>query len=90
MFEQYEITELVAVVDAANHAAAASWKNIIDATKGTICSVSLSIAGVAYDFRDVHVDNAEGTVFPGPAVGNGATGTAHVVARFILSPTDFT
>lgn len=89
MFRQYEPTQLYTVVDCGTYAIGILYKQIIEKLKGKLVTVKLDISGVSYSFQNVHVEAVGATVFPGPAVGNGATGTAHIVAVWSLVPTDF-
>lgn len=90
VFYQVEKTELYTVIDCATYADAVLKKGIAEDMAGQLVNLSIDIDGVNYRFRQVHVDSVLAVAFPGPAVGNGATGTAHLVATFILTPTSFT
>jgi len=90
VFYQVEKTELYTVIDCSTYADAINKKQIAEDMAAQLVNLSLDIDSVNYRFRQVHVDSVRAVAFPGPAVGAGATGTAHLVAIFILTPTDFT
>jgi len=89
VFNQYERTELYTVVDATNFADAIKKKKLAEEFNGALCRVDLVSNSVEYTNRNVHVEAVRATIFPGPAVGEGATGTAHLVILFSLMPTEF-
>lgn len=89
IFSQYEPTQLYTVSDCANFAYAVSDKALAESYKGKLVRLEVTLSGVTYAFRDAHVEGVLATAFPGPAVGEGASGTAHLVALWNIIPTNF-
>lgn len=90
VFYQVEKTELYTVIDCTDYADAIIKKQTAEDMAAQLVNLNVDISGTNYQFNRVHVDSVRAVAFPGPAVGAGATGTAHLVAIFILTPTDFT
>lgn len=89
VFRQYEPTQLYTVVDCTNYAYAISDKALAESFKGKLVRLQVTLSGITYAFRDAHVEGVAATVFPGPAVGEGATGAAHLVVVWTIIPTNF-
>lgn len=89
IFRQYEPTQLFTVVDCVNYAYAVSDKALAESFKGKLVRLQVTLSGNTYAFRDAHVEGVAATAFPGPAVGEGATGTAHLVVVWTIVPTNF-
>ena len=89
IFSQYEPTQLYTVSDCATFAYAVSDKALAESFKGKLVRLQVALSGVTYAFRDAHVEGVMATAFPGPAVGEGATGAAHLVVVWSLIPTNF-
>lgn len=89
IFKQYEPTVLYTVVDCSTYAVAVSNKAVAEGFKGALARLQITLSGNAYNFRDVHVEAVMATVFPGPAVGEGASGQAHLVVLWTLIPTNY-
>jgi hypothetical protein len=87
--KQYVPTVLFTVVDCSTFAYAISNKAIAESFKGALVRLQLTLGGSPYAFRDAHVEDVQATAFPGPAVGEGATGTAHLVVLWTIVPTNF-
>lgn len=89
VFKQYEPTILYTVIDCATFAIAVSNKAVAEGFKGGLARLQVTLAGNAYNFRDVHVEGVLATAFPGPAVGEGASGQAHLTVLWTLIPTNY-
>lgn len=89
VFKQYEPTVLYTVIDCSTFAVAVSNKAVAESFKGALVRLQTTLGGNPYAFRDAHVEDVQATAFPGPAVGEGATGQAHVVAVFTIVPTNY-
>jgi len=89
VFRQYEPTQLFTVVDCVSYAYAISDKALAESFKGKLVRLQLTLSGITYAFRDAHVEGVVATAFPGPAVGEGATGAAHLVVIWTITPTNF-
>lgn len=89
VFYQFDKTELYTIIDCSTYADAINKKQIAEDMSGELVTLSVDVDGTNYRFKQIHVDSVRVVAFPGPAVGSGATGTAHLVATFILTPTDF-
>jgi hypothetical protein len=89
IFRQYERMRFFTVTDCTNYADALDKKELAESFKGKLVRLEQSIDVASYATKDAHVEAVEATAFPGPAVGNGATGTAHLVATWVIVPTEF-
>lgn len=87
--KQYVPTVLFTVIDCATFATAVSNKAVAESFKGALVRLQLTLAGSPYSFRDAHVADVQATAFPGPAVGEGASGAAHLVVVWTIIPTAY-
>lgn len=90
LFRQFPSFTLSTVTEASIHSnAVVLARTITSMVQGTV-RLRVDIGGVSYNVVDVHVDNADPVVIPGPVVGIGATANqAHVVTAWQLRCTAF-
>jgi hypothetical protein len=54
-----------------------------------LSTLKVTLDVVTYQSKKVHIDAMKATCVPGPAIGSGATGLAHVIIVWQLTCTDF-
>ena len=89
VFKQYEPTVLFTVTDCSTYAYAVSNKALAESFKGVLARLQITLGGTPYAFRDAHIEAVQATAFPGPAVGEGATGLAHLTVFWTIIPTNY-
>ncbi len=90
LYLQFPSFTLSTISEATTYAVASSYKNRADKLTNQLVSLSLTIAGAAYSFRNVHVDVVRSVAVPGPVVAAGSSGgAAHMAAVWSFSFTDF-
>lgn len=89
VFRQYERMRMVTITDCTNYADALEKKELAESFRGKLVRLEQEISLSSYAIINAHVEAVEAIAFPGPAVGNGATGTAHLLTTWSIVPTEF-
>ncbi len=87
---RYRVFQAETVTSCADYAAAINKARDLEATIGTNCKLSVTLAGSAYAYSRVHVAECKATPRPGYLSGAGisASNAAYVVATWSLAVID--
>ncbi len=90
LFRQFPSFQMTTTHDATEYATAALAKQRAEGLVQKLVTLQVTIAGISYTMRNVHVSAVAGQLFPGPLCGAGtASGTAHVDLTWQFELTDF-
>ncbi len=90
LYRQYPSFSMTTIGEAATFAVACANKNRAESLTNQLVSLSVTVGGVAYAFRNVHVESVRATAVPGTMVASGSSGgAAHLVSQWVLTFTDF-
>lgn len=81
---------MTTVTEASSYGDAIRIRNQIDATVNKLVTLSLTLAGQAVDWANVHVDGVNARAAAGQVIAAGSSSsTAHVMCDWQLTLTDF-
>lgn len=91
VFSQFPEFQITTLQDYLSYDAAKNAKALVEGFKGGLVNLSLTLAGINYNFQDVHVTNVKGTPAAGKLVGSGvlSNGGGILETVWVLEITDF-
>lgn len=91
LFSQFPSFQITTTSEAQTYAGCALIKQNAERMVNRLVTLNVTIDGVAYKMRNVHVSAVVAQLFPGPVYGSGASAstTAHVDLTWQLELTDF-